>query len=106
MSVLDPGYVGLVVADTRRATEWERGLRAEGYDVVRVETRGPDADKGAWQIAVRADQADVARRFVTSVVQGERSLPSHVVLSRTAWVSLIAIVAIVAGLGGWCRAGW
>lgn len=95
--MLPKGYEGLVVADTRRALAWERGLERAGFDVVRVETTGADAAKGDWQIAVTRADAPAAKAFVSEVVRGDRELPRPVLLSRSAWISLIAILVIVTG---------
>jgi hypothetical protein len=96
--MLPKGYEGLVVADTRRALAWERGLERAGFDVVRVETAGADAAKGDWQIAVARADAPAAKAFVSEVVRGDRQLPGAVVLSRSAWISLVAILVIAVGL--------
>jgi len=96
--MLPEGYVGLVVADTRRALAWENGLRGKGFDVVRVESSGADADKGAWQIGVDRGQAVEARAFVTDVLKGDARLPHQPVLSRSGWLALWAIGILLAGI--------
>ena len=104
--VLPDGYVGLVVADTRRAIEWEAGLRAAGFEVVRVETRGADADRGDWRIAVAQNDKPAASNFVSRVLSGEQKLPSQPMLSRTGYVALLlvgAVIAVLIAAGLWSR---
>lgn len=96
--MLPSGYQGLVVADTRRALEWESGLRARGFDVVRVETTGADADKGAWQIGVASGQKMEAQAFVTQVINGDAKLPARPFLSRTGWLALLGVALAIAAL--------
>lgn len=97
------GYVGLVVADTRRALQWEAGLRAAGFDVARVETTGPDADKGDWRICVVEAQQQEARALVTDVVRGDATLPSRPLLTRTGWIALFGVMLtiLVVWVGAW-----
>ena len=74
-------------------------MRAAGYQIVRVETRGEDADKGAWQIGVVREQASAARGFVTEVMRGDRSLPNAGPrLPALGLASLVAIVCVLTGL--------
>lgn len=94
--MLPPDHVGLLVADTRRAAQWEAGLRAAGLAAMRVETSGADIAKGDWQIAVPRAQATVARAYVRDVMQGEKRLPSGVALPRWAWRAMLGIAAIIA----------
>lgn len=93
--MLPPGYRSLVIADTRRATEWEEGLRRAGFDVVRVETTGADADKGAWKVAVAAAQESKAKAFVTAVTRGEARLPAPPFLAGFGWKALVGVAVIV-----------
>jgi len=93
--VIPDGYVGVVVADTRRALQWEAGLRAAGFDAVRVETTGADAEKGTWRVTVPRKDELAAKALVSDVVSGRARLPSRPLLSRTAWIALIAIAAFV-----------
>jgi hypothetical protein len=96
--MLPDGYVGLVVADTRRALEWEAGLEAAGFRVMRVETRGADADKGAWQIGVPRFERARAQTFVTEVINGDRKLPARTILPRSAQWALVGVVVVLAAL--------
>lgn len=89
--MLPDGYTGLVVADTRRAREWELGLTDAGFEVVRVETSGDDAEKGSWQIGVVVRQEVDARNFVTQVIRGDAALPSLPRLSATGMRALTVI---------------
>ncbi len=98
--MLPPGYIGLLIADTRRAQQWERGLRAAGCAVARVETRGDDVDKGTWQIAVRRSDATKARALVQSVLSGESRLPQRPLLSRSGTIALLGIALVLALLLG------
>ena len=97
MAKLPDTHVGLVVADTRRAMAWEDALRARGFEVMRVETSGAQADKGDWSIGVPRAQASRARQYVSDVVSGREVLPSRPVLPRTARLALVAIV-VTAGV--------
>ena len=92
------GYVGLVVCDTRRALQWERGLAAAGFEPLRVETTGDAADRGDWQLAVPDRHGLAARAYVSRVLQGEESLPHAPLLSRSAWISATAIAVLLAAI--------
>lgn len=105
MSGVPAGYRGLLVADTRRAEQWEAGLRAAGIDVVRVEARGADADKGDWQIAVAARDQVAARALVAAVMRGEAKLPRAALLSGTGLRALVAIGVIIVLLAAVLLAG-
>jgi len=93
--VLPDGHIGLLVADTRRATQWEAGLRAAGIAALRVEAAAKDIDKGEWQIAVPRAQASAARKLVADVVNGKARLPAARLLSKNAWYALLGIAAII-----------
>jgi len=96
--VLPEGYTGLLVADTRRAIQWEAGLKTAGFESVRVETRGADVEKGDWQIGVPERKAAKARLFVSSVLAGEEKLPSPPLLSRSGVTALLLIGAVFAAM--------
>lgn len=49
-------------------------MRRAGFEVVLEETSGADADAGAWQVGVRESQEADAKRFVSEVMQGKRTL--------------------------------
>jgi len=95
--MLPKEYVGLVIADTRRALAWEAGLRQAGFEVLRVETSGADLEKGDWQVGVKREQAVGARAFVTDVQQGRAKLRHQPLLSRSGWLALWAIGILMAG---------
>lgn len=101
--MIPEGYVPLVVAETRRAQQWEAGLARRGVDVVRVKTTGAASDKGEWQIAVARAQAIEARRVVSDVLAGRASLPAGPRLSSTGFRALVAIGVVLALLFG---LGW
>lgn len=97
--MLPPDHVGLLVADTRRAAQWEAGLRAAGLDAIRVETSGADIGKGDWQLAVPRAQATAARAYVRDVLQGDKKLPSGGVAlppwARRAMLGIALIVGVL-----------
>ena len=73
--MLPPGYVGLLVADTRRASQWELGLSTAGFDVARVETRGADAAEVEFD---RVRGLDAAVDLVGAAVAMEHFEPERV----------------------------
>lgn len=89
--MIPQGYTGLVIANERRAREWQQGLAEAEIDVVRVSTRGKDEERGSWQIAVADEHAIRAREFVSRVIRGENSLPSLPYLPAMGMRSLAAI---------------
>jgi len=98
------GFSKLLIADTRRAAEWMAALESAGIDARRVEALGADAEKAEWQILVSTGQVSRARKLVSDVVAGRKSLPRQLLLGRSAWVAIGAILAVIAGLlllGGW-----
>lgn len=95
--MLPSGYRPVVVADTRRAAEWQAGLRRAGFDAVLAETP-PDDDHGSWVVGVVAAQELQAKRFMTDVLQGRERLPAAPILSPTAWRALAAVAILVAVL--------
>ena len=95
-AVIPEGYTGLVIANERRAREWQRGLADAEIDVVRVATRGNDQERGSWQIAVADEHAIRAREFVSRVIRGEASLPALPYLSAMGMRSLVAIGVLIA----------
>lgn len=94
---LPAGYRPLLIADTRRAEQWERALRARGIAVVRVETRGEDAERGAWQIGVATADAAAAQRMVSEVTRRAMSLPAAPLPpnARRALVGVGLVMAVV-----------
>jgi len=50
--MIPDGYSRILVADTQRAMQWERGLKKQGIEALRLETDGPDVAKGSHMIVV------------------------------------------------------
>lgn len=97
--MLPSGHRPLVVADTRRAAEWEAGLRRAGFDVVLRETP-PGDDRGGWVVGVVAAQEHEAKAFVSEVVRGRARLPAAPLLSPAAWRALAGIALLLAVVAG------
>ena len=93
--MLPSGYTRILLADTRRALAWERGLARAGFAVRRVAATGQAEDKADWALGVPQDQLRGARAFVSDVLQGNRRLPAVPVLSGAARVALFGIGAVV-----------
>ncbi len=91
---LPPGFRPLLIADTRRARAWEADLRRAGFEVVLEETSGADADAGAWQLGVRESQEAEAKRFVSEVMQGKRTLRGR----GLGWKGAVVILVLAAFL--------
>jgi len=92
--------VNLLLADTRRAKQWQAGLRAIGVDVQVDEACGADAEKAEWQVSVAAQDAARARKWAGDVVAGRARLPRQIVLSRSGWIAMLLILATMAALLG------
>ncbi|MBW2733720.1 MAG: hypothetical protein JRH20_15135, partial [Deltaproteobacteria bacterium] len=82
----------------RRAAEWLAALEDAGIDARRVEARGAEADKAEWQILVSTKQLSVARKLVSDVVAGRKSLPRQFLFGRSVWVAIGVILAVIWGL--------
>lgn len=103
--MVPPKHISLLIADGRRAREWELGLRGEGLDAKRVATSGSEAAKGDYWLVIPEEQRFAGQRFVSDVLAGKRDLPrSAPVGGALMWgAALIVfgmIAAIVAGLLG------
>ncbi|MCK5798148.1 MAG: hypothetical protein KAI47_13225 [Deltaproteobacteria bacterium] len=99
MPHIPDGYVSLLIADTGRASQWERGLRSQGVSgIMRIEAPPHRFDQGEWQLLVPRDQATTARSYLRDVMNGAARLPLGGFLSPTGRRALIAIVVILAGL--------
>ncbi len=96
---LPAGFRPLLLADTQRAEQWRRALERRGAQVQLVETRGEDADRGAWQICVREADLRDAQVLVTAVTRGETRLPSTFTIPPAARMALIGfgLIAVVVG---------
>jgi hypothetical protein len=96
--VVPSGHTQLLLADGRRAVAWERGLARAGFTPVRLPTRGQDAERADFAIAVPALQARAARAFVSEVVNGRRRLPHVAPLSRSGLLALALAIGVVAAI--------
>lgn len=90
--------VKLLIADTRRATQWVAALEGKGIAAQRVEARGDDAEKAEWQILVPKEQAVAARKIVSDVLAGREKLPHRLLIGRSGRLAMVGILAIVVGL--------
>jgi len=104
--MLPPGYQGVLITDTRRAQQWELALSKLNIDVEVVETEGADAEKGAWQVGVREDQAARALALISAVAAGRAELPGAPVLSSSGFRALAGIAVILALLLGALLWAW
>jgi hypothetical protein len=104
--MLPPGYRGVLICDTRRAEQWDRALTRLGIEVEAVETEGADAEKGAWQLGVREDQAERALALISAVAAGRAELPGGPVLSSTGFRALAVIAVILALVLGGVLLAW
>jgi hypothetical protein len=89
-----PGYRDILICDTRRAQQWQAGLTRAGLEVVLTETRGEDAEKGSWQVAVAERHESKARALVTDVLQGRAKLPAPPFFSAYGLQLFVAILMI------------
>ena len=89
---LPVGYRSILIADTRRAEQWKRGLHKAGFDVVLAETQGHDVEKGSWEIGVVASQTSDANAMVSAVLRGDRKLPLVSTLSKKHYVAVVVVV--------------
>lgn len=103
--MVPPNHISLLIADGRRAKEWELGLRREGLDARRLATHGRDAAKGDYWLVIPAMEQLAGQRFVSDVLAGKRQLPkSAPVTGGLVWgaglIVLAVLAVIVAGLLG------
>ncbi len=97
--MLPPNHISLLIADGRRAKEWDLGLRREGLDSRQIETSGSDAAKGDYWLVVPKEQRPAAQRFVSDVLAGKRKLPTAAPVSGPLlWGASIIVLALVAFL--------
>jgi len=96
--MVPPKHISLLIADGRRAKEWEMGLRAQGLAGRRIETSGSDAAKGDYWLVVPETQRFAAQRFVSDVLAGSQSLPTSAPVSGPLLWGAAAIVLAVVGL--------
>ena len=89
---LPAGYTSLLIADGRRAQQWQAGLSRAGFEVRLVDTAGVDADKGDYHVCVATEHLAGGRAFVTEVLRGDTTLPHVSGLSPLALRALAAAV--------------
>lgn len=98
---LPAGYTSLLIADDRRAQQWQAGLSRAGFDVRLVDTAGVDADKGDYHICVATGDVAGGRAFVTDVLRGNARLPHVSRLSPLAVRALAGAVLTLVFLTVW-----
>jgi hypothetical protein len=97
--MLPPKHISLLIADGRRAKEWELGLRKESLTARRIQTSGSDAAKGDFWLVVPDEERLAAQRFVSDVLAGKRDLPRAApVTGPLLWGAAIIVVAMAAFL--------
>ena len=95
--MLPRNHISLLIADGRRAREWELGLRGEGLDAVRTATRGSDAAKGDYWLVIPEAQQLAGQRYVSSVLAGKRDLPrSAPIGGPLMWGATLIVLALIA----------
>lgn len=96
--MIPEGYRRILLADTQRALQWERGLQRKGIAALRIESTGPDAQKGTWTIVVPAPDEHAAKAFVTAVLNDREGLPQASIFPAWGLKALLAALALVAAL--------
>ena len=92
-------HISLLIADGRRAKEWDLGLRREGLHARKIQTSGSDAAKGDYWLVVPEEQRFEAQRFVSDVLAGKRELPKAApVEGPLLWGAAVIVLAMVAFL--------
>ena len=91
--MVPPNHISLLIADGRRALEWELGLRREGLSARRIETSGSEAAKGDYWLVVPEGERFAAQRFVSEVLAGNRELPTSAPVGGPLLWGAAAIVA-------------
>ena len=95
--MVPPNHISLLIADGRRAKEWELGLRREGLDARRIETSGSEAAKGDFWLVVPDEQRFAAQRFVSEVLAGKQELPTAApVGGPLLWGAAVIVLAMLA----------
>lgn len=90
-------HISLLIADGRRAKEWDLGLRREGLDAKKIQTSGSDAAKGDYWLVVPEEQRFEAQRFVSEVLAGKRKLPTAApVGGPLLWGAAVIVLAMAA----------
>lgn len=73
--MLPAKHISLLIANGKRAKEWELGLKHAGFHAQCISTSGSDGAKGDYWLAVPSDERVFAQKFVTRVLAGEQTLP-------------------------------
>ena len=90
-------HISLLIADGRRAREWELGLRGEGLHAKRTPTRGSDAAKGDYWLVIPEAEQLAGQRYVSSVLAGKKDLPkSAPVGGPLLWGAALIVLALLA----------
>ncbi|MCP4448313.1 MAG: hypothetical protein GY811_23680 [Myxococcales bacterium] len=96
-AMVPPNHISLLIADGRRAREWELGLRGEGVEARRLATRGSDAAKGEFWLVVPELQRLAGQRYVSAVLAGKRDLPRSAPLGGgLLWGAALIVLAMAA----------
>ncbi len=94
--MVPPNHISLLIADGRRAREWELGLRGEGLKAVRRPTHGSDAAKGDYWLVIPEEERFAGQRYVSDVLAGRRELPrSAPIGGPLMWGAALIVVAMV-----------
>tara|TARA_R110002073_G_scaffold323204_1_gene500316 strand:+ start:19925 stop:20236 length:312 start_codon:yes stop_codon:yes gene_type:complete len=95
--MLPRNHISLLIADGRRAREWELGLKGEGLKAKRIPTHGSDAAKGDYWLVIPEAQQLAGQRYVSSVLAGKRELPkSAPVGGALMWGATLIVLALLA----------
>ena len=90
-------HISVLIADGRRAKEWELGLRKQGLAGQRIETSGSDAAKGDYWLVVPDSERLAAQRFVSDVLSGKQNLPASApVGGPLLWGAGVIVFAVLA----------
>jgi len=89
---------GVVIADDRRARQWERGLLRVGLRARLQATRGSDAEKGEYWVMVPRSQERAAQHYVSKVLAGQSELPRVAVVRGPLLWGAFVIVFLLAAL--------
>ena len=91
-------HISLLIADGRRAKEWQLGLSGQGLRAQAIKTSGSDAAKGDYWLVVPLAERFAGQRFVTDVLAGRADLPRSAPFSGPllwgAWAIVLALVAV------------
>ena len=94
--MVPPNHISLLIADGRRAKDWELGLQREGLSARRIETSGSEAAKGDYWLVVSEKERFAAQRFVSDVLAGKRQLPTSApVGGPLLWGAGVIVMAVL-----------